>query len=591
MPATPHLALPLIAAAQAQKHVTHNEALGVLDALLHCAVLDKDLAAPPGSPAAGARYIVAAPAAGAWAGKAGQIAAWADGVWTFHPPKPGFVAYVADEGLLYVHKGAGWTSLLGVIQEVGRLGIGTSADALNPFSAKLNGALWTARTAAEGGSGDLRCALNKEAPADVLSLLFQTGSSGRAEIGLIGTDKLTAKVSADGTSWTTALTVDGGSGLDFLACETALASAATCDLGSVGSLRVRITGAAPITSFGAKPNSVRLLRFAGALTLAHDATALVLPGGGDLLTAAGDAAIAVSDGSGHWRIVGYQRADGTALKVAHLSFGLSLFNTAVGPGALASNTTGTFNTALGASALGANTSGASNTASGLTALYSNTTGELNTAIGQGALYGNTTGARNTAIGYGALSAVADFANCSGIGYNAQVTGSNQVQLGNALTTAYTYGAVQNRSDARDKADVRDTALGLAFILALRPVDFRWDVREDYRAPPRAETAQAELAADELAAIRPDRSRKRRRFHHGLIAQEVKASADAMGVEFGGYQDHAHAGGEGALSLGYTELIGPMIRALQEIAALNGELRSGLARAGERVAALERRLRG
>src|SRR5215213_4910455 len=59
MTTTPHLALPLIAAAQAQKYVTHNEALFAVDALLHCAVKDKDLAAPPASPAEGDRYIIA----------------------------------------------------------------------------------------------------------------------------------------------------------------------------------------------------------------------------------------------------------------------------------------------------------------------------------------------------------------------------------------------------------------------------------------------------------------------------------------------------------------------------------------------------
>jgi hypothetical protein len=83
MPDTPNLALPLIAAAQAQKHVTHNEALLAIDALVHCAVKDKDLAAPPAAPAEGDRYIVAASPTGAWAGKAGMIAALQDGVWRF----------------------------------------------------------------------------------------------------------------------------------------------------------------------------------------------------------------------------------------------------------------------------------------------------------------------------------------------------------------------------------------------------------------------------------------------------------------------------------------------------------------------------
>ena len=56
--ATTHLLLPYILAAQAQKHVTHNEALRLLDGLVQLSVLDRDLTAPPGSPTDGDRYIV-----------------------------------------------------------------------------------------------------------------------------------------------------------------------------------------------------------------------------------------------------------------------------------------------------------------------------------------------------------------------------------------------------------------------------------------------------------------------------------------------------------------------------------------------------
>ena len=105
MTITPHLSLPLIAAAQAQKHVTHNEALLAVDALLHCAVKDKDLAAPPATPAEGDRYIVAAAPTGAWAGKAGQVAARQDGVWRFYAPKAGWIAFVVDEMQLYHFNG------------------------------------------------------------------------------------------------------------------------------------------------------------------------------------------------------------------------------------------------------------------------------------------------------------------------------------------------------------------------------------------------------------------------------------------------------------------------------------------------------
>jgi hypothetical protein len=212
---TPNLALPEIAPNQAQKHVTHNEALAMLDALVLLAVADRDLAAPPGAPADGDRYIVAAGASGDWTGQTGKVAQRLDGAWVFHQPKPGWLAFVVDEAELVYWTGASWTAYSAAIpafQNLALLGVGTTADAANPFSAKLNKALWTAKTAGEGGDGDLRYTLNKETAADVLSLLMQTGFSGRAELGLIGDDNLVLKVSADGAAWTTALTIDRTTG-------------------------------------------------------------------------------------------------------------------------------------------------------------------------------------------------------------------------------------------------------------------------------------------------------------------------------------------------------------------------------------------
>ena len=108
MATSTNLVLPFIEAAQAQKHVTHNAGLQVLDRIVQLMVLDKDLATPPGSPADGARYIVAASPTGAWSGWAGRVAAWQDGAWVSSIPREGWLAWVADENLLYVHDGAAW---------------------------------------------------------------------------------------------------------------------------------------------------------------------------------------------------------------------------------------------------------------------------------------------------------------------------------------------------------------------------------------------------------------------------------------------------------------------------------------------------
>jgi hypothetical protein len=105
---TPNLDLPYLVAAQSQKHVTHNEALRTLDAVVQLSVLDRDLAAPPPSPANGARYIVAASPSGAWTGQSGKVAAYQDNAWKYLVPREGWLAWIADENLLLAHDGTTW---------------------------------------------------------------------------------------------------------------------------------------------------------------------------------------------------------------------------------------------------------------------------------------------------------------------------------------------------------------------------------------------------------------------------------------------------------------------------------------------------
>ena len=212
---TPHLALPLLAAAQAQKHVTHNVALAALDALVHLAVKERGRTAPPPTPEAGDRYLVGAGGTGAFAKHAGEVA-WFDlGLWRFVTPRAGWRAYVVAEDRIVVFDGAAWRDLGHYnrdLDNLAMLGVGTAPDPANPLSAKLNAALLAARAVAEGGTGDLRLVLNKELAARVVSQLFQTAYGGRAELGLIGDDDFTIKVSPDGASWTEALRIERASG-------------------------------------------------------------------------------------------------------------------------------------------------------------------------------------------------------------------------------------------------------------------------------------------------------------------------------------------------------------------------------------------
>ena len=110
MDTTPNLNLPYIAAAQAQKHVTHNEAIRALDAVVQLSVLDRSLTSAPGTPAEGDRYIVAAGATGAWSGHDLEIAAWQDGAWAFYAPVEGWLAWVMDEAALLAFDGADWVN-------------------------------------------------------------------------------------------------------------------------------------------------------------------------------------------------------------------------------------------------------------------------------------------------------------------------------------------------------------------------------------------------------------------------------------------------------------------------------------------------
>jgi len=106
------LRIPYIAAAQAQKHVTHNEAMTLLDTLVQLSVLDKDLTVPPGSPAEGDAYIVASGATGAWLGWDNRVARYIDGEWRSYLPGSGagagWLAWVLDEDAMYRFDGAAW---------------------------------------------------------------------------------------------------------------------------------------------------------------------------------------------------------------------------------------------------------------------------------------------------------------------------------------------------------------------------------------------------------------------------------------------------------------------------------------------------
>ncbi|MBA4373753.1 MAG: hypothetical protein C0402_12950, partial [Thermodesulfovibrio sp.] len=188
--------------------------------------------------------------------------------------------------------------------------------------------------------------------------------------------------------------------------------------------------------------------------------------------------------------------------------------------------TGSSNTAIGDEALYYNT-GSSNTAIGFAALYFNTRGTGNTAIGSGALPSNGTGDNNTAIGYHA-NVLDNLNNATAIGANAEATISGSVVFGdNQVSWIGGHSMWNNTSDIREKKDIQAITVGLDFIKALKPVEFRMKTGNN-------------------------------RINFGFIAQDIE---ELIGTE----HNILGIGGdkERTLSLAYTGFIAPMVKAMQE----------------------------
>lgn len=203
---TPRLSLPYLMPSQAQKHVTHNEALKSLDLLVQLRIAGFDIETPPGSPNDGDTYALGGAPTGAWAGQGDQLAAWVDGGWVFFTPQDGFQAVDQTTGEIRVHQAGSWQSLALDTENLSGVGIGTTSDATNRLSVVADATLLN-----HAGT-DHQLKLNKAADTDTGTMVFQTGFSGRAEMGLAGDDDFSLKVSPDGSAWNTALQADGTSG-------------------------------------------------------------------------------------------------------------------------------------------------------------------------------------------------------------------------------------------------------------------------------------------------------------------------------------------------------------------------------------------
>jgi hypothetical protein len=201
----PRLGLPLIQQGQAQKHVTHNEALELLDILVQLTVEAFEAIEPPADAEEGQVWALAAGATGAWLGQDGTLAAWANGGWLFVTPRPGWRAARADE--VRVWTGEAWVlPKLPGLNELPGLGVGATHDSENRLAVASPAALFT------HVGGDHRLTINKAATGHTASVVFQSDWSGRAEMGLAGEEDFSFKVSPDGAEWETGLRVAAADG-------------------------------------------------------------------------------------------------------------------------------------------------------------------------------------------------------------------------------------------------------------------------------------------------------------------------------------------------------------------------------------------
>ncbi|HEY4775548.1 MAG TPA: DUF2793 domain-containing protein [Xanthobacteraceae bacterium] len=213
---TPRLGLPYIEAAQAQKHVTHNEALDALDAFIQLAVESRSLTSPPGSPAEGDCYIPASGATGAWSGFDLAIALYSGGAWVKLAPPPGTKTFVKDERLTVTFADGVWRDGIALTAQGGRVTLRAKEEELTlsgsfvetadaAFIANRAIVLGVAARTTEAITGATSYAVGVSGDATKFGDLLGT-SAGATNIGVVGPTAYYAdtrvRVTANGGSFT-----------------------------------------------------------------------------------------------------------------------------------------------------------------------------------------------------------------------------------------------------------------------------------------------------------------------------------------------------------------------------------------------------
>jgi hypothetical protein len=392
------------------------------------------------------------------------------------------------------------------------------------------------------------------AATDSATLAQVQGGTVSLIASISGTDTITGSLSP-------ALTAYAAGQMFYFVAAGANTGAVTLNINSLGAKSVTRDGSTALVANDILSGEVVLVVYDGTRFQ------LIGPKSGDVVgpASATDNAVVRFDGTTGKLIqnsTGVTITDGGVLTT---TTNASINGVAVGKG----GSSGSYNTVVGDTAGNALTTAGEITLFGYRAGAGVTTGNGNTFFGANAGDAVTTGTYNTAIGNNAYP-TGNYNNSIGIGLDAAVSANNYCKIGDGDVDAYAK-SFTGLSDARDKADIQPTNLGLNFIMALQPRMYRWDMREFYKPErPGPEASQAELEAwreaCKLSNLTHDGTHKRSRFHQGLVAQEVKEVLTTLGVDFGGFRDCEVGGGDAQMGLEYTQFIAPLIKAIQELKA-------------------------
>lgn len=210
MDQTPRIGLSYLSANQAMKHVTLNESLRRLDAVVQLSAVSRSEATQPQAPLAAASYILPPGKSGEdWDFMAeGAIASFQDGAWFEIAPREGWLAWIEDEASLLVLTGEGWQAVQGAGGgPFETLGINSEADETNRLTVRSDAELLTYDDVTPG-TGNARKLINRADGTKVASVVFQTDFTGEAEFGLAANGGFELRTSDDGVLFDTALSVD-----------------------------------------------------------------------------------------------------------------------------------------------------------------------------------------------------------------------------------------------------------------------------------------------------------------------------------------------------------------------------------------------